>query len=80
MNRLPANKSPSEIIIYQTEDGQTTINVRLEDESVWLTQMSMTELFQTSKQNISLHLRNIFIRLTGTRGFPKRYTYSRCAG
>jgi hypothetical protein len=50
----------SEILLYQTEDGQTKIDVRLEEETVWLNQKQMTELFQTTKQNISLHIRNIF--------------------
>ena len=50
----------SEIIIYQTEDGRTKIDVRMEDETVWLTQLQMTELFQTTKQNISLHINNAF--------------------
>ena len=45
----------SEILIYQTEDGQTKIDVRLEEETVWLSQVQMAELFQTTKQNISLH-------------------------
>ncbi len=50
----------SEILLYQTEDGQTKIDVRLEEETVWLSQMQMVELFQTTKQNISLHIRNLF--------------------
>jgi len=50
----------SEILIYQTEDGQTKIDVRLEEETVWLSQVQMAELFQTTKQNISLHIKNIF--------------------
>lgn len=50
----------SEILLYQTEDGQTKIDVRLEEETVWLSQVQMTELFQTTKQNISLHIKNIF--------------------
>ena len=50
----------SEIIIYQSSDGTTKIDVRLEDESVWLTQAQMTVLYQTTKQNISLHLKNIY--------------------
>ncbi len=50
----------SEILLYQTEDGQTKIDVRLEEETVWLSQKQMVELFQTTKQNISLHIRNIF--------------------
>jgi len=49
----------SDIIIYQTEDGHTRISVRLENETVWLTQAAMAELYQTTKQNISLHLNNI---------------------
>ena len=47
-------------IIYTTDDGQIDIEVRLEDENVWLTQNSMAELFDTTKQNISLHIKNIF--------------------
>jgi hypothetical protein len=50
----------SEILIYQTEDGRTRIDVRLEDEAVWLTQTAMAELYQTTKQNISLHLKNLY--------------------
>ncbi|MDD3739109.1 MAG: hypothetical protein PHP31_07425 [Lentimicrobiaceae bacterium] len=53
-------KSNSEILLYQTEDGKLKIQVRLEDETVWLTQASMVELFQTTKQNISLHIKNTF--------------------
>lgn len=50
----------NEIIIYQTQDGQTKIDVRLENETVWLTQTQMAELFQTTKQNVSSHIKNIF--------------------
>ena len=49
-----------EIIIYQTEDGLTKIDVSMQDETVWLSQADMSKLFQTTKQNISLHIRNIF--------------------
>jgi hypothetical protein len=52
--------SNSEILLYQTEDGQTKIDVRLEEETVWLSQAQMVELFQTTKQNISLHIKNIY--------------------
>jgi hypothetical protein len=52
--------SNSQIIIYQTESGQTKIDVRLENETVWLTQKSMAELFQTTVPNINMHLKNIF--------------------
>jgi len=53
-------KSNSELLIYQSDDGQIKIQVRLEDNTVWLTQAGMVELFQTTKQNISLHIKNIF--------------------
>ena len=52
--------SISEILLYTTQDGKQRIEVRLEGETVWLSQLAMTELFQTTKQNISLHLKNIF--------------------
>lgn len=50
----------SSVIIYQNEDGSTGISVRIEDETVWLTQSQLVELFQSSKSNISEHIRNIF--------------------
>lgn len=50
----------SEIIIYQTEDVNTKIDVKLEDETVWLTQAQLCELYQTSKSNISEHIKHIF--------------------
>jgi predicted transcriptional regulator len=52
--------SNSQIIIYKTESGQTKLEVRLKNETVWLTQKSMAELFQTTSQNITIHLKNIF--------------------
>jgi hypothetical protein len=55
---LPEKRS--EILIYQTEDGRTRIDVSLEAETVWLSQAAMAELYQTTKQNVSLHLKNIF--------------------
>ena len=54
------SESKSEILIYQAPDGLTNVDVRMEDETVWLTQGQMVELFQTTKQNISLHIRNVF--------------------
>ena len=54
------NISQSEIIIYQTEDGNTQIDVKFEDETVWLTQAQLCELFQTSKSNVSEHIKHIF--------------------
>ena len=55
-----AAKPASELILYQTEDNQTRIEVRLENETVWLTQAQMAELFQTTIPNVSMHVRNIF--------------------
>ncbi len=56
----PPAPGSSELLLYTTPDQQTRIEVRLEDETVWLSQAQMTELFQTTKQNISLHIRNIY--------------------
>jgi len=53
-------KNSSQILIYQTERGQTKIEVLLKNETVWLTQKLMAELFQTTKQNINLHIQNIY--------------------
>lgn len=49
-----------EIVIYQTDDGQTKIDVRFEDETVWLTQAQLVDLYQSSKANISEHIKHIF--------------------
>ncbi len=51
--------SPNEIVIYQSNNLSTHIDVLLEDETVWLTQLQMVDLFQSTKQNISLHINNI---------------------
>lgn len=48
-----------ELILYTTEDGQTRVQLRAEGGTVWLTQLEMAELFQTTKQNISLHVSNV---------------------
>ncbi|MBU0504576.1 virulence RhuM family protein [bacterium] len=50
----------TEFLLYQTEDGKACLEVRLENDTVWLAQAQMADLFQTTKQNISLHLKNIF--------------------
>jgi hypothetical protein len=55
-----SDRPAGEIILYQTEDGQTKLEVRLHDETVWLTQQQLATLLQTSKQNIGQHLKNIF--------------------
>jgi hypothetical protein len=50
----------SEILIYQNSDGNKKIDVRLEEETVWLTQAQLCELFQKSKATISEHIKNVF--------------------
>ena len=58
----PAPQPPpgGQFLVYQTEDGKLKLDVRFEGETVWLTQQHMAELFQTSKQNVSLHIQNLF--------------------
>jgi len=53
-------ENKSELIIYQTEDGQTRLQVKMEDETVWLTQDQMAELFEKSKSTINEHIKNIY--------------------
>jgi hypothetical protein len=58
---IPGNiNSPSDLILYQTEDGKTRIQCRFEDESLWLTQAQMADLFQTTPQNITQHIRALY--------------------
>lgn len=58
---LPPEQPPDgEFILYQTEDGKTRIECQFSGETIWLSQANMTELYQTSKQNISLHLKNLY--------------------
>ncbi|MBT3257673.1 MAG: virulence RhuM family protein [Deltaproteobacteria bacterium] len=54
------NPGKGQFLVYEAEDGQVKIDVRLEDDTVWLTQQLMANLLQTTKQNISLHISNIF--------------------
>lgn len=50
----------SEILIYQSDSGETRLEVRLQNETVWLTQNLIAEVFETTKQNVSLHVKNIY--------------------
>lgn len=50
----------SKIILYTTDDGLTKINVKLEDETVWLSQQQMAELYQSSRTNVVEHIKNIY--------------------
>ena len=59
-NKLQIRNSTAEFLMFTAKAGENTIEVRVENETVWLTQNLIAELFQTSKQNISLHLKNLF--------------------
>ncbi len=59
-NRLTIPNGSGEILIYKTDDGRVKLDVRLQDETIWLTQQMMADLFQTTKQNIGQHLKNVF--------------------
>lgn len=50
----------SNILLYETEEGKVNVDVILKDETIWLTQKSMAELFECSTDNIGLHLKNIY--------------------
>jgi hypothetical protein len=56
----PVPVTQSQVLFYQAEDGRSRIEVRLDEGTVWLTQALIAELYQTTKQNISLHIQNIF--------------------
>lgn len=87
---MPGEPS-SEILLYQREDGQPAIEVHLDDETVWVTQAQLVDLFQSSKANISEHIKNIFeegevdaaatvrdlrtVRQEGTRQVTRTLTY-----
>ena len=57
---MESNVPDSDLILYQTEDGLTKVEVRLLDETVWLNQAQMSELFDKDKRTISKHIKNIF--------------------
>lgn len=49
----------SELVLYTSDDGRTRLDLRIEGRTAWLTQLEIAELFQTTKQNVSLHAKNI---------------------
>ena len=59
-NILPIEENKGDIVIYQSENGGTKIDVHFQDETVWLTQAQLCELYQSSKANVSGHIKNIF--------------------
>jgi hypothetical protein len=60
MTKVPDGRNRSELLIYQTNDGNTRIEVRLENETVWLSQKLMAELFQVSIPTVNEHIRNLY--------------------
>ena len=68
VSKDPNPPAKGQFLFYSAEDGRTKIEVRLENETVWLTQQHMADLFQTTKQNVSLHLQNIFAERELDRG------------
>jgi len=60
MTKLPDKAPRSDLLLYQTEDGRTRIQVRMENETVWLTQKLMADLFQKDVRTINEHIRNIY--------------------
>ena len=59
MNETPETNG-GEVVLYQSPDGEVRLDVRLEHDSVWLTQKQMAELFDTSSDNVGLHLKNVY--------------------
>ena len=57
---MDREKDKSQIVLYQTEDGKSKIEVRLEGETLWLPQTGLAELFQTQVPNINMHIKNIY--------------------
>ncbi len=76
-DKSPPSPPPGgQFLVYQAEDGKLKIDVRFEGETVWLTQQHMAELFQTTQQNISLHLQNIYAEGELERGATHKESLS----
>ena len=56
----PVKPQDEKVVVYETPDGEMRVDVRLDQETVWLTQRQMSEVFQTSSDNVGLHLKNVF--------------------
>ena len=50
------NQPAGEVLLYQTQDGQTRVECRFEDDTIWLTQAQIANLFQTTSQNVNIHI------------------------
>ena len=57
---IKMQKNENNIIIYQDEDGITKVSVRFSDEDLWLTQNQIAEIYKTTQENISMHIKNIY--------------------
>ena len=80
-NKHEIEQSKGQLLIYQAKDGNLKLDVRLEEETVWLTQQLMAELFQTTQQNISLHIQNIYVEEElGPEATHKKYLSVRKEG
>lgn len=73
-------ESKTNMLMYQTEEGQTKINVRLEDETVWMTQKAIAELFQTTPQNITLHIKDLLSQLSEENDYTRCFRITRQEG
>ena len=60
MNQTPPTIPNSEILLYTTPDDQVQLDIRMQDDTLWMTQQMMAELFQTTVQNIIMHVGNIY--------------------
>ena len=69
------DNSKGDIIIYQAKDGLTKIDVKFENETVWLSQQQMAELFSTSRTNIIEHINNIYLEEELDRAIDKSLIY-----
>ena len=58
---MTESRPSGEVLLYQREDGAPTLDVRLDAETVWLSQQQIAELFQTTRENITMHLRNVYV-------------------
>lgn len=58
--RMKIQKNENNIIIYQDEDGVTKVSVKFSDEDIWLTQNQIAEIYKTTQENISMHIKNIY--------------------
>ena len=74
------DRDMSELILYTSDDGRTRLDLRVDGQTVWLTQLEIAELFQTTKQNVSLHAKNIFKDGELARGFSCQGFLDNCRG